>query len=216
MRLKLLGVALVLVMFPLSFHPLTAEAGVKSCHGKRATIILTSPGSYTGTPGDDVIVGTPGDDTIDTVFNDNNGGVDIVCGGGGNDTIFVAGYGAIADGESGADRVYGYGGAVSYGGSGNDFVAAGCCGGASFAYGGSGNDTIHVAYQGSGDGGSGNDFVQCITGLSCVALYGGSGNDTLDNYLDVPVQLMDCGSFPNDVAYIAGAVTVKHCETLIP
>src|SRR5690242_1392977 len=105
MRARSLIVAALLVVVPLGVLPLNSGAATPTCHGKHATIVMTAPGSITGTAGDDVIVGSNGNDTIDTFFSGPTGGVDIVCGGGGNDTITVEGPGSIADGESGQDTV---------------------------------------------------------------------------------------------------------------
>jgi len=164
-----------------------------------ATKWLTSPGTLTGTSGDDVLVGSTGSDTIKGL-----GGNDIICS---NDTTGGFFYGLDnIDAGSGNDVVHGAG--TLHGGSGNDSIYdAGGTG-----YGDSGNDYVNPYYYSNGDGGSGNDTVQS-TAYGAFQLLGGSGNDTILN--DAGASAIDCGSNVDSVR--AGNVANPvHCEKTVP
>ncbi len=209
--------AFVLMCAGLSISVGTTEAAkTPRCYGKVATQWLTEPGTLLGTPGNDVLVGSSGNDTIDAVFQNNEGGIDLICGGKGDDTIYIAGplytTGSKADGGSGRDSVSAYATAVAHGGSGDDFqvVAQGRYG--AVAYGDSGIDVVRAADGGTVYGGSGNDIVENISTTGIGHLYGGSGNDTLYGYFTVD-SYMDCGS-GFDTVTPTGSTHVKDCEVV--
>lgn len=108
----LAALAAVLVFPPtgVAAHEGTCANAIAS--GNYNVIVATTPGTITGTDGDDVIIGSSGADTI----NAGNGN-DVVCGRGGADTI---------DGGNGNDLLLGD-------------VCTGCPGGDG---GTAGNDTI--------------------------------------------------------------------------
>src|SRR5688572_8469962 len=93
-------------------------APTDTCFGKPAT----SPGSLTGTPGNDVIIGTTGNDTIDGL-----GGNDSICGLAGSDQLMGGLGNDQLDGGEGDDFVRGD--VVNFGGTaiggGNDILYLG-------------------------------------------------------------------------------------------
>jgi Ca2+-binding RTX toxin-like protein len=191
-----------LLLATLGLSPVRAAAAA-SCLGKPATHVMhAGEGTYHGTASDDVVVGTPGADSISLIIV---GGIDLVCGFGGNDTIFVFGPGSFVDGGAGNDNVAASDGATARGGAGDDFVEAIDAG--SRAEGGSGHDQVLVIGAATGDGGSGNDAV---SGFNAAALNGGSGGDAVANESGNPA--IDCGS-GDDTVRANGATTVRRCET---
>jgi Ca2+-binding RTX toxin-like protein len=212
MRVRLLVVAGLILTVLAPAQSSRAESDAPSCfdakHGEAftATKWLTSPGSLTGTAGNDVLVGTTGRDKID-----GKGGHDLICsapaggefgspdsvdGGPGNDRIF--GVGRLRGGlDNDYIEVY-FVGSHGDGGSGNDVVYASV--GAS-AYGGAGSDEVIVSGPGRADGGSGNDVVR---GNDAESLLGGSGNDGITNELGDP--LINCGS-GRDTVFAADAAS---------
>lgn len=218
------------------FAPSGAGAAVvPTCHGKKATEWLTSPGTLTSSNNDAVIVGTSGNDTIYAY-----GWRTTVCGGGGNDYIEIY-QDSLGDGGTGNDTVYAYNGAA-IGGSGDDYVSG--SGVDSTAAGGSGDDWVELNNGATGDGGSGNDTVRAFgtgtvghggSGDDRVEAYfgatgdGGSGNDTVGGYYAEQLlggagddvinsqytnALIDCGSGTADVltTYDVSTATVRRCE----
>lgn len=173
--------------------PATAVGATPTRFGKPATHFMhTGDPMYLGTAATDVVVGSDGDDVVatDGNFGSTAGGTDLVCGGGGNDRIFVGGPGSKADGGLGNDVVSASSGALAQGGGGDDGgISADGIGGR--AEGGSGNDSLH-AYPGAG------------------ALYGGSGSDEVHSSGGV-AQFIDCGSGYGVVEPGAG-ITVQRCE----
>lgn len=219
--------ALVLVVMILAAVPMAEPSTVfaaPTCFGQPATYVMPSGGGvFYGTPGNDVVVGSSAYDFIDFFIGGAHvqpGGVDLACGGGGNDYIYVAGLGSKADGGSGNDKLLGVGSAIMFGGAGDDVVQARCCTAnpsdpPTLGDGGSGNDTLTADFTGHIIGGSGNDSLMCDNSADnafCVALEGGSGDDTLRNLDGGATPLLDCGSGRRDKVFANGALTVRNCE----
>ncbi|MBA2397277.1 MAG: calcium-binding protein [Bradyrhizobium sp.] len=147
----------------------------------------TDNDSLDGGPGKDVISGGAGADVIHGGDGDDsiNGGpgvaiaTDRLYGDDGNDIIKAdkTDTGALLDGGTGKDQLYGAGAAnVMNGGDGNDYLSGG--GGADVMHGGAGDDSLKggtAATQMFGD--AGNDTLQGGTGNEWLS--GGSGNDRL-------------------------------------
>jgi hypothetical protein len=119
------------------------EAASRSCMGVPATAVLTRANrAFQLTPGNDVVYGSSGADVITTASPDDVGGVDLICGNGGDDLIgVVSGEGSRVDGGSGRDIIVVVNGADATGGSGNDRLLLGC-GPGTEVHGGSGNDAF--------------------------------------------------------------------------
>ena len=134
--------------------------------------------TITGGPGADVIHGGADDDTINSGAGITTA-TDQLYGDEGNDIIKAStgDTGALLDGGTGKDQLYGSGAAnVMNGGDGNDYLSGG--GGPDTMHGNAGDDQLKggtAATQMSGD--DGNDSLQGGTGNEF--LYGGSGNDRL-------------------------------------
>jgi Ca2+-binding RTX toxin-like protein len=80
----------------------TAVSDVPTCLGRPATIVGTNGNErLRGTAGNDVIAGLAGDDFID---NQNKAGVDVICGGEGNDEI-LGSVSTLVSGDAGDDRL---------------------------------------------------------------------------------------------------------------
>jgi Ca2+-binding RTX toxin-like protein len=102
-----LGTALVAapVILFLSAATATAQTPIPTCGGETATLVGTEgPDVLTGTEGSDVIVALGGDDLV------NGGGeglgVDLICGGEGNDTLNAGGgLAAALSGDGGDDTL---------------------------------------------------------------------------------------------------------------
>ena len=104
---------------------------------------------------------------------DGNGGIDMIYGRDGNDTITIQR--GEAHGGDGNDTIYSENAKV-YGGDGNDVIHMQN----NISYGGDGNDTIYY-HRGEVHGGDGNDVIQASTASagSAAVLKGGAGDDTL-------------------------------------
>jgi len=173
------------------------------CYGKVATQWVTEPGRLTANPGHDVFVGSNGDDNFESLKFP--GGVDLFCGGGGNDSIDIIAAGNKADGGSGSDRLYTLDGAYV---TGDDLMYVAAVGG-STAEGGSWNDTNNVPAGGTGSGGSGND-VLTVSGDD-LSLYRGSGFDILENEGEDDILLI-CGSGSDLGISLSGTEITRRCE----
>jgi Ca2+-binding RTX toxin-like protein len=131
-----------------------------------------------GGPGADVIRGGADDDTINSGAGITTA-TDQLYGDDGNDVIKAStgDTGALLDGGSGGDQLYGgWVANVLNGGDGNDYLSGG--GGLDTMHGNAGDDQLKggpAATQMFGD--DGNDSLQGGTGSEF--LYGGSGNDRL-------------------------------------
>jgi Ca2+-binding RTX toxin-like protein len=207
MRRALLPLAaLLLAAVPLGPRPSAAFAA-GTCFGKPAThVVHRGDPFYFGTADDDVVVGSAG---LDVIQVESSGGSDRVCGGGGNDEIFV-GAGGIADGGTGNDDMYAWYGGTARGGAGNDAIVAIYDG--SRAEGGSGADFVvaQALYgtRATADGGSGDDVV-VGQGIGTYTLLGGSGADRVVNQgFD---SAIDCGS-GTDTVTPGVATDVRRCE----
>lgn len=128
-----------------------------TCFGRSATV-ADHTGAIVGTPGNDVIIGDEGPNIV----KDGGGGLDRICGNGGDDEIdLIRNTGkALIDGGPGTDFVQGpfTGDNTVLGGDGNDHVS-----------GGQGDDVL--------SGGRGNDFVGGLSGNDRVS--GGDGDDVV-------------------------------------
>ena len=125
---------------------------------------IVPEGTFSGTPGNDLLIGGNFTDVISGLAGD-----DRIGGGGGDDTL---------SGNNGNDTLYG--------GNGNDF--AGGASGDDTVYGGDGNDTVQgddgsdKLYGDIGDGtylGSNGDDT-LVSGPGNDTFFGGNGTDTLD------------------------------------
>jgi Ca2+-binding RTX toxin-like protein len=199
-RICLSLAAVLLAAVPLGLRPSTSLAA--SCFGQPATHVMhAGDPNYEGTPGNDVVIGSTGPDSIRLLVL---GGVDLVCGGGGDDRIFVAGPGSKADGGAGRDTIQVNDGGLALGSSGGDFLSAFHDG--SRAEGGSGDDEVRVAIGASGDGGSGDDWLD---GQGSGPITGGSGNDTVvSRFGTAPI---DCGS-GTDRVFARDSTDIRRCE----
>jgi Ca2+-binding RTX toxin-like protein len=198
------ALVLIALLIGMIVLPATPVAAATSCLGKPATHVM-KPGDapYNGTAGNDVVIGTSG---ADTIFLDQSGGIDRVCGLGGNDTLSSRGIGGGAEGGTGNDNIVVILSAVGRGGAGNDTVAAYYDG--ARAEGESGSDTVHAGIGGNADGGSGDDIVTVAQALTAA---GGSGDDTITNVEGNPA--IDCGS-GHDTVTPNGATNVLRCEVV--
>lgn len=194
-----------------------AAVSPPTCFGKPATQWLTQPGTLLGTAGNDVFVGSAGADILDAFtfhVGSTPGGVDLICGRGGDDSIALSGPGSKADGGSGNDAFYVGTGAWATGGSGNETMVADGAG--SIALGGSGNDQLAALDGGTIDGSSGNDELQA--GGDDVVLRGGSGEDLLQDHpsggTHQPLRVtLDCGTNFDSYSVTGPSTTVaKSCE----
>lgn len=147
------------------------------CFNQYATITITSPGNWSGTSGNDVVVIKT--NSAATTF-DPVGGSDAICIlGPAAATIWAAGSGHRINGGPGADTIYGSNGNDTISGfGGNDTIKGN--GGSDTIDGDSGNDYIR--------GNDGDDFIWGQTGDDC--LLGGRGYNKLNGDEDNDVILM--------------------------
>ena len=157
-RMPLVLAATVASTFVMAATPLAALAAsteTPTCHGKHATIVVTSHSPHTveGTHYADVVVIRSDGHVVETLGGNDticgSSGHDVIHGGGGNDYVHAYGGNDLVFGDSGDDTLSG--------GTGNDHVE-----------GGSGNDSVQ--------GADGDDLVVGGTGDNTVS--GGSGHDT--------------------------------------
>lgn len=140
-----------------------------------------------GDDGDDYLEGGAGNDTLfggqgNDVLNGNTGnlgGNDLLNGRAGNDTLYGGDGMSTMYGAAGDDFITWTGGALVYGGGGNDEISGINRHTDSTVFGGGGNDVITVR---SGTnliyGGSGNDRI--YAGVGNDTFYGEGGDDTID------------------------------------
>lgn len=202
MRLRLFVVLAVVAAALIAVAPgRSSAATAPRCQGVQATDWLTSPGTLEFTAGNDVLVGSTG---ADTISGGVDGGVDLVCGGKGNDEITIKGAGSHAEGGPGADDIDAYDGASANGGSGDDLMHA--FGEGSIVHGSSGSDSLFAEDGATASGESGNDEIR---GYQANKLLGGSGKDRIAD--DFESLLIDCGS-GIDRFEANGTGAVVHCE----
>jgi Ca2+-binding RTX toxin-like protein len=203
MRLRYLVAFVLFAALMASVAPGRAgAASTPTCHGKKATASLKTPGTLAFTSGNDVLVGSNGADTFQ---GGTAGGTDLVCGNGGDDAIDIDGVGSAAYGGLGNDTINVTNGATGYGETGDDALTA--TGAGSTADGGAGNDWVTANDGAIARGGSGNDQVD---GFTANSLYGDSGEDTV--YSEGTASLVDCGSNFDEYASFGAAPTIKRCE----
>ncbi|MFM7469489.1 MAG: beta strand repeat-containing protein, partial [Vampirovibrionales bacterium] len=111
------------------------------------------------------------------------GGMSLVYGGLGNDTLYAVGLNTLY-GEDGNDTLYAVNGTLAYGGNNNDLLYGGT--GSSTLYGEAGNDTLTSAMGGDTlDGGDGDDVLisnvveNASFNTRTDTLISGAGNDVL-------------------------------------
>jgi hypothetical protein len=169
--------------------------GVPTCQGVPATQWLTVPGTLNFTPGNDVFVGSSGNDDFLASWQ-SNGGVDIVCAGGGNDLIegLESAPGSVFYGEGGADVIHATAGTTGKGGAGADWVGA--YGSGAVVYGEGGPDNLRAFDGAVAYGGTGNDTGEAVSFGEVYGeqdhdvllahgdgfAHGGPGNDIIDFY----------------------------------
>ena len=115
------AVVLILAFSGVRFESTRAST---TCFGKVVTI--SGAGEIHGTIGNDVILGSSRNDSIDIGY----GGVDYICGSGGNDLIFISmlSQGAFVHGDAGNDSIQAYDASPAvtlYGDAGNDHITGG-------------------------------------------------------------------------------------------
>lgn len=153
------GSALSVDATVLGLDPALLKAGVTILHGSDlANIQIGSPTLV------NIIGGGGGNDS-----STGGGGNDTISGGGGDDTAIGGGGNDIITGDDGTD--------ILMGGDGDDILAGG--GGHDMVMGESGNDIL--------SGGDGDDFLD--GGVGSDSIYGGAGNDSVhggagDDFLD--------------------------------
>jgi Ca2+-binding RTX toxin-like protein len=114
------------------------------------------------------------DDVVDTIAGRINGVVDL---GSGADSFFGSGFGDVAGGDRGNDRLEGNAGAdLLIGGRGDDVLIGGA--GNDGLYGDFGDDTLISSGGDVVDGGGGNDRI-VLGDLGFARVTGGAGIDTL-------------------------------------
>ena len=176
--------------------------------------ICSQPETYSGGGGNDTITGVARNPHVDELADCPAVAPLRVNGGGGADTITIAGGPFLINGGSGKDTLNGFNSSagVINGGSGRDTIA-----GAATANGGSGSDTISgtggidVLSGGKGDdiinGGRGDDIINGGAGKD--DLNGGSGADVLAG--DGARDSLDGGA-GSDVCIDARGTTFERCE----
>ncbi len=175
----LLGVAAILLLFPLA-----GQAGAATCGGKHVTIKGTAGNDHiVGKKASDVIDGGGGDDVISGGPNGN----DTICGGTGDDEIDGGrGFDSLY-GEEGNDKLSGETGSDMLDGGGGDDDLSGSKG-ADGLNGGPGEDSL-LSFKGPDklDGGSGDDFIDGQQGSDSIdgaggddRILGDKGNDSID------------------------------------
>lgn len=170
--LVLVVIAAVAALMATILAPASLDAAVvRSCGGKRATIVGTQGADrIIGTPGDDVIVGLGGPDVIFGLAGNDTicglSGHDTINGGDGNDRLIGGKHHDTLNGGRGNDILIGnYGRDTLNGGKGNDILKAGHM--RDILRGGQGRDLL--------DGGFGNDYLDGQGGSDSI--FGNKGSD---------------------------------------
>lgn len=165
---------IVVLLFPVSGGSSASAKTAPSCMGFTATQHLIEPGTLTFTAGNDVLVGSDGDDLF-IVGLDDWGGIDIVCGNGGNDEIHSnSSPGSMIFGDEGADTIWAQSGTTARGGPGNDRLIG--YGAGTVLHGDEGADRVDIYLHAAGYGGPDDDDMRANNG---GLAFGEAGNDVI-------------------------------------